>query len=257
MDPTFWDNYENRVIKDHRQFLDVWEEIDRKKIYGAVVQVDEAGVSMGSDDWYEVWLQEISKMMQMFGYLHPVVFFCAPLKNLVASKIRNMFQNYFEVKRYSKKYSVMAPYDMSYNAFKNKPIYKHPEITIMDRKIQVSRITLHPPEFIIERYKALEDSRKPEQLRGFKQEVLRAEQAGQKKEVDLNKAIEYVTKEYKLFEGERSKPDNPIINVTHVQFFFKVPTRTAQYIADMVKKQLREAYKIKMEGVQNGANNSV
>lgn len=250
MDPTFWPNYEERVIRDHRQFLDVWEGIDRKKIYGAVVQVDEAGVSMGSDDWYETWLKEISKMMQMFGYLRPVVFFCAPLKNLVASKIRNMFQNYYEVQRFSRKYSVLSPYDMGYNAFKNKPMYKHPRLTILDRKIYVSRITLHPPEFILERYQALEGERKPEMLKSFKEEVLRSEAQGQKREVDLDKAIDYVTKNIKLFEGERSKPDNPIVNAIHVSFFFKVPSRTAQYIADMAKRRIKEGYKVKMEGVQ-------
>lgn len=252
MDPTFWPNYEERVIKDHRQFLDVWEKIDRHKIRGAVVQVDEAGVSMGSDDWYETWLKEISKMMQMFGYLRPVVFFCAPLKNLVASKIRNMFQNYYEVNRYSKKYSVLSPYDTRYNAFKNKPTYRHPRITIMDRQIYVKRITLHPPEFIIKRYMELEGERKPEQLKSFKEEVLKAEAAGQKREVDPNKAIEYVVKNFKLFEGERSKPDNPVINAIHVSFFFKVPSRTAQYIADMAKRRLRESFKISSEVRKDG-----
>ena len=248
MDPTFWANFDKRVVRDHKEFFDAWEEIDRKKIFGAVVQVDEAGVSMASSDWYEAWLKSISKMVQMFGYLRPIVFFCAPVKDFVDNRLRRMFQNYYRVKRFNKEYSVYRPYDVDYNPFKSKPIYRNPKLSILDKDVYITRIIIEePPAFIVEKYQEFENTNKPTQLRGFKEEMLRAEQAGQKKEVDLNKAIEYVSLHYKTFEGDRSKPDNPVLNVTHVQFFFKVPTRTALYISDMAKKKLREDYKIKME----------
>lgn len=250
MDPTFWDNYESRVVKDHREFFDAWEVIDRNKIYGAVVQVDEAGVSMASSDWYETWIKDISKMVQMFGYLRPVVFFCAPIKDFVDNRLRRMFQNYFEVNRFSRAYCVYRPYDVGFNTFKNKAIYKTPKISLMDKDVYINRIVITPPEFIIDRYQALEEERKPIMLRGFKDDMLKAEAAGQKREVDPNKAIDYVVQNFHFFEGDRSKPDNPVVNAIHVSFFFKVPTRTAQYIADQAKKRIREALKIKAEEVR-------
>lgn len=257
-DPTFYPNFNARIVRDHREFFDAWENVAKCGIDGAVVQVDEAGVSMASSDWYETWLKHITKMVQMFGYLHPVVLFVAPIKDFVDSRLRKMFQGYFKVRRYNSEYSCIYPYDVEFNTIRNKWFYRKPKIRIMDQERYITRIILsRPPDFLIDSYVKFELSNKPRMIQELQDDLKKADANKQKHEVDINKTIEFVCANYKLFESEKSKPDNVILSAVHVSFYFKVPIRTAQYIVDMAKKKIRAEYKLKMEGVKNGGSNTM
>ncbi len=76
-DDSFERQFESRIVQDHIEFMDAIERIAKQNIQGGVIMVDEAGISMASTDWYENFMKTITKTMQMFGYLYPVVLFVA------------------------------------------------------------------------------------------------------------------------------------------------------------------------------------
>lgn len=251
-DPTFYPNFESRLVRDHREFLDAWEVIARNNIQGAVVQVDEAGVSMASADWYEAWLKSITKMVQMFGYLHPIVLFVAPVKDFVDSRLRKMFQGYYRIRRHTNECSYVYPYDVEFNTIRNKWFYRKPVIRVLDQTVVLRRIILgRPPDFLVDRYVAFENKHKPRQLEEFRQDLRKSEAMKQKTEVDLNKTVDYVVENYAQFTTERSKPDNVILDKNMIAYFFKgTPYRLADTIASLAKRKLIEKAKIKAEEVR-------
>lgn len=255
-DPTFWDNFEQRIVRDHKDFIDVMEDVNKKKIHGSVTMVDEAGVSMSSADWYERWLKTITKMVQMFGYLHPIVFFVAPVKDFVDSRLRKMFHNYYKVDRYNMKESVITPYNLKYNTVYNKHFYKKPIIRLGNQQITLKRLIIgKPPPRLLDRYIELENHRKDQMFTKFIDEVKKEETRDQKKEVDIEKVVDHVMQNIKLFEARGSKPTEPKLDVNLIEFSLKVPHRQAKFVKLTAERRIEAQLKEKAETTEGKGKN--
>src|SRR3972149_5319276 len=60
-DKTFLRDMEFRIVRDNKQFLFALEKIEKEGIQGAVIVVDEAGISASSGDWYLEFVKDIQK----------------------------------------------------------------------------------------------------------------------------------------------------------------------------------------------------
>lgn len=243
-DETFWDDFENRVIADHNQFIDLMEKIEKHNIKGACIIIDEAGVSMSSSDWYEVWLKTITKMVQMFGYLRPRIKFVAPVKDFVDSRLRKMFHRYNKVQRNNNRESIILPYNVKYSTLRKKEFYRKPKVRIHGQDKTIRRIHLGlPPSWFLERYVQLEQNRKPEMFKEFIEDIKRGEVKQTKEKADIKELIGLVVKNYKIYESERSKPDNITLNPNTIRYNLKTKAAEADYIKTQAEKQIRQKHK--------------
>ena len=239
-DPTFWTFFEQRLIREPSDFMDALENIEKEKIKNPVIQVDEAGVSMSSSEWYERWMKTLSKTVQMFGYLHPTVFFVAPIKDFVDSRLRKMFHSYYAVSRFTTDYSVILPYNMHYSTIKNKWYYKKPTVKYAGQNIRLDKLKIGlPPLFIVERYQEYEKGTKAKMLEDFISEMRKDEASDVKEEKDLNKIIQYVADNYELYQTKFSKPDNITLDKTIIQYSFKLSTNESQYVKIQAERTLK------------------
>lgn len=240
-DPTFWPRFENRIVQDHKDFINEIEIIAKEGIKGGVIIVDEAGIAMSATDWYERWMKTITQMVQMFGYLCPVVLFVAPVKDFVDSRLRKMFHAYYKVERYTNEETTITPYHVKYNTVLNKWFYRKPIVNLAGQRITLRRIKLTcPPPFILDRYKNLEVQRKNDLFDRFLGEMKRSEIKEQKETVDIEKVIDYICKNYKLYENRRSKPTEILLDPNKIEFGFKITNRQALYIKNEAERKLAD-----------------
>lgn len=254
-DKTFWQYFENRVVQDHKEFMDAIDKIAKEKITGGVIMVDEAGISMASADWYERWMKTITKMVQMFGYLYPVVLFVAPIKDFVDSRLRKMFHAYYKMERYDKESTTITPYNLKYNTIKNKWYYKKPIIRLGGQEIVLRRLRMtRPPEFILDRYRNLELSRKGIMLDSFMAEMRRSESKNVKQSRDINAVINFVSENHKLFESKRSKPQDIVLDENTIEYNQELPHRLAKYVKSEAEKRLRDKQRQIAEEMERDKN---
>jgi len=253
-DSTFEQQFEHRIVQDHLEFMDAIDSLDRNGIKGGVIMVDEAGISMASTDWYEQFMKTITKTMQMFGYLLPVVLFVAPTKDFVDSRIRKMFHAYYKMERYNNDYTTITPYNVKYNTIFNKWFYKKPVLRLNGQEIILKRIKFGlPPPFITERYQALEITRKAKMKDGFMRDIRQAQVADQKKEVDIDKMVNFVIERYGLYESKSSSPDDIRLDEIKLEFGLKsagVTSRSAKYIKMESERIIKERMKAKKEQME-------
>lgn len=244
-DPTFWTYFESRVVQDYTQFANAIEQIEKLHIKGAVIVCDEAGISMSSSDWYEKYLKAIAKMVQMFGYLCPIVLFIAPSKDFVDSRLRKMFHAYYKLNRYNNDYTTITPYELAHSTVKNKYFYKKPRVHLDGQEIVLRRMTLsRPPQFIIDRYKDLEMSRKAKMFGEFLNDIKKAEVKEQKEQVDIDKVITYVTEHIDVYKSKRSKQNQIILDEVKLEFGFKLTNRQAKYVKGEAENRLNQHLKM-------------
>lgn len=251
-DKTFADYYENRLVQEPRDFIEILERIREDEIKGAVIQVDEAGVSMASTDWFERWMKALTKTMQVFGYLHPIVLFVAPIKDFVDARLRKMFHAYYSVSRFSNDFSVVVPYDAHYNTVRQKYYYKKPLVRFAGTKVKLDRLILgKPPEFIMKRYQDYEMSIKPAMLQSFADDIRKGEIKAVKEAPDMDAIIVKVCESPDLFSSKRYTKTDPILDAERIEFFYKIPTRMARYVKResevRLKKRFAEIEKVKAE----------
>jgi len=240
-DSTFWKYFESRIIQDHKEFIDAVDKLEKNKIKGGVIMVDEAGIVMSSADWYEKWMKTITQMVQMFGYLCPVVLFVAPVKDFVDSRLRRMFHAYYKINRYTMQETTITPYNLKYNTIANKWFYKKPVIDINGQQITLNRIRLSkPPDFLLERYKNLELQRKSRMFDKFIADIHRGEIRETKKEFNIDAAIDRVIENHKIYASKRSKPTDIILDQTKIEFSFNTTNRKAKYIKNEAERKLTD-----------------
>jgi len=243
-DPTFWPNYENRMVQEPKQFMDCLERIEQEKIHGAVIQVDEAGVSMASSEWYERWMKTLTKTIQMFGYLHPVVFFVAPNKDFMDSRIRKMFHAYYSVSRSTNDFSVLTPYNVFFSTIKSKWYYKKPVVKLAGQNIKLERIRLgKPPAFILDRYSEYEKGIKARMLGGFIADMRKDEFEDVKKKKDLKAIILKVVENPEVFKTRTCKHDNWVFDKTIIQYQFDCSTNESMYVKSQAERVINSKNK--------------
>lgn len=242
LDSSFLKYMERRLPTEPKEFVDLYEnDIAKFNRKGAVVVVDEAGISFASSDWYEKWIKTVAKMVQMFGYLRPVVFFVAPVKDFVDARLRKMFHTYYKVKRYTNTETTITPYHLKYSTLHKKTIYKKPVINFTDQKVVIRRLIMgKPPQWLIDRYAELEINRKNEMLKKFAEELRKQEIKEKRQEVSIEELINQVVKDWQFFASKRSKPERIILDSTAIQLAFKTTNRLAQYIKRKAEEQLNK-----------------
>ena len=257
-DETFWKYFENRIVQDHHEFMDAIERIAKDKTVGGVIMVDEAGISMASADWYERWMKTITKMVQMFGYLYPVILFVAPVKDFVDSRLRKMFHAYYKVERYDNESTTITPYNLKYNTIRNKWFYKKPVIRLGGQEIVLRRLRLtRPPAFILYRYRNLELSRKSIMMENFVAEMKRSEAKDVKKTRDIKAVIDFVTENHMLFASSRSTPQAINLDENTIEYNQEVPHRLAKYVKREAERVLKVRQKIINEDMERGKKTEV
>lgn len=250
IDPTFWDDFENRVVYTPKDLMAAIERLEQSKIRGGVIIVDEAGVSLANDAYYEVWLKTISRIFQVFGYLNPIVFFCLPVSDDLAKKFRKLLHAYYAVNRPSNEYTMMTPYNLKYSVIMKKQFFRKPKIRIGSARITLRDIRIgKPPEFILKRYQNLAALKKPEAMKELQEDFRKTEIKENKETADITKLIDHVIANTSLYTAKRSKADNIILDVNRIEFGLKVSRRNAAYIKAEAERKVNASIAKKLDAI--------
>jgi len=241
IDKTFWQNFEHRIVQTPQEFMDAIKVIEKENTHGNVIIVDEAGVSMSSDMWYESFMKCIQKTIEVLGYLNVIIFFCAPVSSFIDSKLRKMSHYYIRVKRFSKKETNLSIYELNWSMIKKDFIYRIPKVNFWGQKIYLRRVVMSmPPSAIIERYRELEQSRKRIIIKDLSREVERSTTMSKLVDEDLSRIIEDIIKAYKEFVINKSKSGRVAIDSILVSKRFGIGKEDANYISKEASRIINE-----------------
>lgn len=140
LDETFEENMEKRIVYDAKSFMDACKEIEEKKIHGAAIIWDEAGVGLSSRDWYDISNKSINYAIQVLGYLHPYIFFVTQDASFLDAQPRKLLTNFFEISRKNNEYSSAKVFNIEINRRTGKIYYKFPRILINGKIITIKKL---------------------------------------------------------------------------------------------------------------------
>jgi len=240
IDPTFWPRMEHRIVKTPQELMVEIETIAKEKTKGAVIIIDEGGVVVPSDEYFQEWYKTLSRVFQMFGYLNPCIFFCAVVRDNIGAKFRKLFHAIVMVSRNSNAYTYLNIYNLKYNPMFAKYMHSRPKLKIGGQEIVVRRIKFGlAPEFIRERYKNLSLLQKSELLEGFGKKINEKPKA--KVEINFEELVAHVAKDFKLYESKRSKPSEPVLSGSDIRVKFHLSARDADFIKRHAEIRIKEA----------------
>jgi len=236
----FKENLKKFIVSDANSLLNLVEEIDAKKILNPFIMVDEAGSAMNSADWYERIQKAIIKTMTIIGYLHPTIVFLAPIKDLILSGIRKMSHIHLKITRSNNNYACVVPYNVHYNSFRGKPFFSKFKLNIFGMPIRLNslRVSL-PPKELDAAYSAIELERKPIMLREIRNDAVKAAIKEKRDVLDYEEISDFIVKNPKLFESEKSRPDALKFNSNLVKAKFRCSVRDAQTIQVIAERKAR------------------
>jgi len=239
VDPSFWPRIEQRIVSTPDELMKEIEVIDKEGIHGAVIIVDEGGVSVASDEFYSKWYKTLSKVFQMFGYLNPCIFFCAVLKDAIGAKFRKLFHNLIQFSRHSNDFTKMKIYNTSYNTMFKKYLHSKKAVKVAGKLCYVKHIKFGKlPKFITDRYKNISISQKKDLMKKWGEE-LRDEEIKDQEKIDLATIIQEVIDDYKEFESEKSTPDQIKLDANLIRAEYRgVSFRDANLIKLKAQKAL-------------------
>jgi len=128
LDPTFEEELEKRVVYDAKSFMDACKEIEKRKIKGAAIVWDEAGVGLSSRDWFAESNKAINYSLQVLGYLNPFIFFVTQDLTFLDAQPKKLLNNFFEMNRPSNEFSVAKPFDVHYDKKTGQMFFYYPRI---------------------------------------------------------------------------------------------------------------------------------
>jgi hypothetical protein len=246
LDDTFTDDMNGRIVHGHEAFIAKVKEFEARHIFGGVIICDEAGVlgNFSSSEWQKEWMAAINGIMQSFGYLHPIILFIAPDRSMIDSKTRRMFHTLHRVSRANNEFSVVKPHQLRWNQMRKKWDEISPVIKIGNVRIKMKHLRIrHYPKELGEKYKAIEQERKPIMLANLSQRVSTSKIQEAKKTYDVEALTNTVLERYHEFETKRSKPDNVILDYVKIKIKLGVPADYARYLKDSVEKKCNEGNK--------------
>jgi hypothetical protein len=168
IDPTFWPNMEDRIVTTSEQLSEQLRLLRKNDIHGGVIIVDESGVTVASEAYYEKWYQELSKMFLIFGYINPCIFFCSLSRADTGTKFRRKFMQVVMCRRDKNNYTKLKAYDHQENPMFKRFDHRRKKVNLVGRHIIISRIRFGlPPKFILRRYKRLSEPGKDVMLEQF------------------------------------------------------------------------------------------
>jgi len=243
-DTTFWDNFEQRVIQSPYQFMTCMNNIIKDEILGAAIVVDEAGTSFSSGDWYEKWMKSIQKALQICGLLKPIILFVAPNREFIVSGMRKLIVAEHHMKKFDAEFTRMSCYHVKYNFMKKGDPYffRRPVIRIAGQNITLKHINIHsPPQFFIDRYKALTEPDKKERLNQFTEEVHKIiAGADNEGEPDYEQIIEDIWQKKELFFGRINREGAQTIDQTTIEVQYGIKQKYAKFVKDRIERRLAE-----------------
>ena len=235
----FEKNPEHFMVKDAEELLTLIAEIDAKKIKNPVIIVDEAGSALNRADWQEKVQNAVIKTLNVVGYLHPTIFFCAPLRNFILKGIRDMAHVYIKVSRNSKKYASAQVYRMSYNSLYNKQYSSKFRINFFGQPIKVNSINVSlPPKNLDARYSEIEMARKPKTLQDIHTEAHQMQVEKKRVAPDFDGMVEEVRKDLKAYTAHSSHPERIKINAFAVRAKFGCSLINAQQVKYLVENKV-------------------
>jgi hypothetical protein len=244
-DKTFPEYFEQRVCHTPRAFKNAMNTIRKRNIHSGVIIIDEAGAVTGTDAFATKWMHAIQKEVMICGMWNPIIIFLSPQASFVDSKLRRMTHLYFKFARYNSKETIITPYEIHWNAIKQKFFYKKPKINFMGQEIVIR--TLHiakPPQEIIDKYRALEDIRKSKMSDEHDKEIQKDEIEERKDTLDINDVIDYVLENIKLFEAKNSKPSNVRLDEALIKYSFSnLKSKQEHYVKVMAERKIQEKIK--------------
>ena len=244
LDPTFWPNFEHRVIQSPYQFMTCMENIIKDEIIGAAIVVDEAGTTFSSGDWYEKWMKTIQKFLQVCGLLKPIILFVAPNREFIVSGMRKLIVAEHHMKKYDKEFARMSCYNVKYNFMKKGDPYffRRPVIRIGGQTITLKHINVfEPPAWFVNRYRNLTEPDKKSRLTAWTAEVQKIitnqEDEG---EPDYDALIEEIWNKKEIFFGRLSRDGNQKVDQTQLEIQYNLKPKHAKYIAERIERRLAE-----------------
>jgi len=121
---------------------------------GSMVLFDEAGVAVGSRDWYSELSKITMYILQTFRHMNIGVVFSVPDMTMVDSQARKLFHSYIEVLYidYEKMKVAVKPHELQPNPYDGQVYKKYPRFE--SKKVERFYISKPNPAFI-ERYEPL------------------------------------------------------------------------------------------------------
>lgn len=115
---------------------------------GDVIIFDEAGVGIGSRDWYSDENKAIMDVLQTFRYLNVGVIFTVPVSSFVDSQARKLYHCIIETQCIDRETNLnyVKVFDIDFNNITNKTYNPHPKMVDEDKhyKMTMMRIGLPP-----------------------------------------------------------------------------------------------------------------
>jgi hypothetical protein len=158
LDPTFMENFEERVCYTAEQFMTAVESLRKNKIIGGAIVMDEANIGMPSREWYMVSNKSVNYAVQAFGYMRPIVSMVTQDITFIDSQPRKLFHAFFEVNRNNNEYSVVLPFNIKFNKRTGKMYFVYPRFHGGYKGGRGTKITMNtlkmmkPPKWFIDRY---------------------------------------------------------------------------------------------------------
>ena len=242
-DRTFWKYFEQRVVQSPREFVGAMETVIRDNIMGAALVIDEAGATMASADWYERWIKAIQKTLQICGMLRPMILFVAPNREYIMSGMRKLIvaEHYFE--RHNTDYTNMNVYHVKYSTMRHDYYYKKPMVRIAGQTVQLKRILFHiPPQYFVDRYKALTEPHKLDMMSQLGEEVKRSlVDKTEDKEPDYDTIIEEIFQKRDVFVKDKlGKGGYPVADPIQVEIHYKLRQKFAKYVCERVNARIKD-----------------
>ena len=240
LDETFEERMEQRIVVTPDQFMKCLTGFQKDNLHGGCIQVDEAGVTVAGSDYYERWMKCIVGAVQVFGWLNPFVFFVAPIKDFVNAPIRKMFHYYFTMKRYGKDCSYILPHKLNYSSIRQKTFYPKPTI-MLDNKYYIKRIKIpKPPQWLVDRYRAIEERNKPIMLNDLAKGIELAKMKDVTQTRDDQAILNHVVENFQLYLARRSRPELIRLNTDRIAYKHSIPPKVAAVIAEDAEKLLNK-----------------
>lgn len=172
LDETFEDNMDKRIVYDAKSFMNACKEIEEKKIFGAAIVWDEAGVGLSSRDWYDISNKSINYAIQVIGYLHPLIFFVTQDASFLDAQPKKLLTNFFEIERKNNEYSSAKVFNIEINRRTAKIYYKFPRVLLNNKLITIKRL-YYPrlPREVAKRYEEISFSWKQKIIESMQSRV--------------------------------------------------------------------------------------
>jgi hypothetical protein len=256
LDPTFYENLEERVVYFPNDFQAALETIRKNNIIGAAIIWDEAGVGIPARDWFDLSNKSISYTLQVFGRYRPIVYFVTQDVSYIDSQARKLFHGFYEMSRMKNDFATVRPFDVRYNKRSTKVYYVYSRFHLnnddaVGSKLILKKIKVHKP------FKEMED-RYERHSKIFKDKI--TDQMKERsdlysngkidvKRMTVEEIIDHLSKnkEDPKYLSKRSIDGHVIFDSNSIAFNYSIPARMACHVkrqAEILVNKVSESKQI-------------